>query len=200
MEEIATLLLKWGLVGLIIAAFTESFISPVLPDVILIPLALANTENAIWYGLIATLVSVAGGVVGYFIGARIGVKAARKLVPRKYLVPVRRYVTRNAAWAVFLAALSPVPYKFVSITAGALKISWPIFLVASFFGRAKRFMIEGVLIYYFGPKAIEMFNNGADIYLYAVIGLTISAVAFYAVRKFRHKKNSVATVHNGNQI
>ncbi len=189
MEDIVALLLKWGLLGLIIAAFTESFISPVLPDLILIPLALANTENAVWYGLIATLVSVAGGVVGYFIGARLGVKAARKVVPRKYLVPVRRYVTRNAGWAVFLAALSPVPYKFVSITAGALKISWPIFLVASFFGRAKRFMIEGILIYYFGPKAIEMFNEGSSMYLYAVGVLAAGAIVFYLVRRFRRKKN-----------
>ena len=84
METIIETLLEWGLTGLLIAAFTESFISPVLPDLLLIPLALANPQNAIFYGLAATLISILGGLVGYAIGLKIGMPAARKFTRKIY--------------------------------------------------------------------------------------------------------------------
>jgi undecaprenyl-diphosphatase len=127
MEDIIALFLGWGLFGLIIASFTESFCSPVLPDVLLIPLAMAQPHNAIYYGGIATVVSVLGGFIGYGIGLKIGLPAAQKMIPAKYQEKIQGFVDSNAKWAVFLAAMAPIPYKFVSITAGALKINLPLF-------------------------------------------------------------------------
>ena len=68
MAELTATLLEWGLYGLIVAAFTESFISPILPDIILLPLMLAKPQDAIFLGVVTTLVSVAGGFIGYGIG------------------------------------------------------------------------------------------------------------------------------------
>jgi len=184
METIIETLLEWGLTGLLIAAFTESFISPVLPDLLLIPLALANPQNAIFYGLAATLISILGGLVGYAIGLKIGMPAARKFIPEKYMNKIYSTVKENAILAIFLASLSPIPYKFVSITAGALKVNMPLFLVVSFLGRGKRFLLEGVLIYYFGPQAIEMFTQHKDDLL--IISLIIIATAVlvaYVIKK-----------------
>ncbi len=198
MEELINLLLDWGLVGLIIAAFMESFISPILPDLILIPLALANHEKAIWYGIIATAASVAGGVIGYWIGAKIGVKAARRMIPEKYVASVQKYVTENAVWAIFLAAMSPIPYKFVCITAGALKIRWSLFIAVSFLGRAKRFMIEGILIFYFGPAAIDLFNRYTDtVMIGSAVAVVIVAVALYLVKRLKKKPNPAIKVEVG---
>ncbi|BBB91754.1 MAG TPA: VTT domain-containing protein [Methylomusa anaerophila] len=186
MEEVTALLLQWGVAGLIAAAFTESFCSPILPDFVLIPLALASPEKALYYGMVATLASVAGGYVGHWIGRKIGLPAARKIIPPKYQELVQRYVRENAVWAIFLAALSPIPYKFVSITAGALGVRLDVFFIASFVGRAKRFLVEGVLIYYFGPKAVELFSNHSDSFIIGLLiatGLVILLV--YIVKRYR---------------
>lgn len=192
MEELTSLLLEWGLLGLLVAAFTESFISPILPDLILIPLALAHHENAIWYGMFATMASVVGGIIGYWIGAKVGVQAARRMVPEKYLSQVQKYVAGNAVWAIWLAALSPIPYKFVSITAGALRVPLPVFLVASFFGRAKRFMIEGILIFYFGPAAIELFNRYSNnVMIGSGVAIVIICAIIYLVKRAKKKSLSV---------
>ena len=199
MEELTNVLLQWGFIGLLVAAFTESFISPILPDLILIPLALAHHENAIWYGLFATIASVVGGVIGYWIGAKVGVKAARRMIPAKYLAAVQQYVTGNAVWAIWLAAMSPIPYKFVCITAGALKIRWPLFMVVSFFGRAKRFMIEGILIYYFGPAAIELFNQHSNnVVVASGLVVVIIAVIIYMVKRNKKKDSSIEAVETAN--
>ncbi|MDL2280778.1 VTT domain-containing protein [Selenomonadales bacterium OttesenSCG-928-I06] len=165
LDSLTEVFLEWGIYGLIIASFTESFISPILPDLILIPLALANPDSAILYAIAATSFSVVGGFIGYGIGRKIGIVAARKMIPEKYLEPIQEKVRRNAVWAIFLAALSPIPYKFVSIAAGAFKIRMDVFIVVSFIGRAKRFMIEGLLIYYFGDYAMDLMAEYYDIFI-----------------------------------
>ena len=162
MEYIIQLLESWGLIGLIVASFTESIFSPILPDFLLIPLALANPKNAIYYGLVATAVSVVGGILGYWLGIKYGLPLVQKIVPKKYLNIIDGFTQHNAGWAVFLAAMSPIPYKFVSITSGALRIPFGVFLFASFCGRAKRFLLEGILIYYFGEAAKDMIKNMMD--------------------------------------
>lgn len=189
MEELTNVLLNWGLLGLVIASFTESFISPILPDLILIPLALAHHEKAILYGLIATTASVAGGAIGYWVGQKVGVKAARRMIPDKYIASVQHHVTNNAVWAIFLAALSPIPYKFVCITAGALRIQWPLFMAVSFLGRAKRFLLEGFLIFYFGPAAIELFNRYSEnmMLLSALVIIAIIGI-IYLVKRSKKKE------------
>ena len=186
MDAIVEILLEWGLTGLLIAAFTESFISPVLPDLLLIPLALANPQNAIYYGFAATLVSVVGGLVGYVLGLKIGLPAARRFIPARYMDKIYCVVKENALWAIFLASLSPIPYKFVSITAGALKINLPLFLFISFLGRGKRFLLEGILIFYFGPQAIEIFTQHKDdLLIISLILITVAGLIAYVIKKSR---------------
>ncbi|WP_371368640.1 hypothetical protein SRRS_21370 [Sporomusa rhizae] len=191
MEALVVILLEWGLTGLLIAAFTESFISPVLPDLLLIPLALANPHNAVYYGLAATFASIVGGLIGYLIGLKIGLPAARKFIPNKYIDKIHDTVQDNAVLAIFLAALSPIPYKFISITAGALKINMPMFLIISFLGRGKRFFLEGILIYYFGAQAVEMFTQHKDDMLIISL-IVIAAVALVAYALKKSKKENTA--------
>jgi len=193
MENITELLQSWGVIGLLVAAFTESFISPILPDLILIPVALANPSNAIYYGLITTVVSVLGGFVGYGIGNKIGMSAAHKMIPAKYMDKINHYVQDNAAWAVFLAAMSPIPYKFISITAGALGIRMPVFVTASLLGRAKRFMVEGFIIYYFGPKAMSILESFSDNLIPISLALVaVIVVVVFAVKKFKKNEAVIA--------
>lgn len=190
MDALLAMLLEWGLPGLLIAAFTESFISPILPDLLLIPLAIANPQNAIYYGLAATAVSILGGLVGYLIGLKLGVPATRKFIPAKYLEQIHNTVQQNALWAIFIASLSPIPYKFVSITAGALKINMPAFLFVSLLGRGKRFLLEGVLIYYFGPQAMEMISQNKDDMLIVSVLVIVLAILAYVLK--RGKKTDTA--------
>lgn len=186
MEAIISILVGWGMVGLAIAAFTESFCSPILPDLLLIPLALAQPEHAIYYGCVATVASVIGGFLGYGIGNKIGLPAAKKMIPAKYEEKIRTVAEENAKWAIFLAALSPIPYKFVSITAGALQISLPVFVVISFIGRAKRFLLESILLYYYGPKAEHIFTQHTDEVLLITIGIVgLIAVVVYVIKRFK---------------
>jgi len=159
MDTIIQMLLNYGTLGLALAAFTESFLSPILPDVLLVPLALAAPQKAIYYGLVATGASIVGGCFGYALGHKFGPPALKRFVASCYLERIHRLIEKHGAWAIFLGALAPIPYKFISITAGALRVPLPVFLAASLFGRAKRFLLEGILIYYYGPQALSFVQN-----------------------------------------
>jgi undecaprenyl-diphosphatase len=150
---------SYGMPGLFIIAFAESVFSPILPDLLLIPMALALPEKAIDYGMVATAGSVLGGLVGYTIGKRVGLPALKRFVPPRYVSVVRSLADQYGAWTVFIGALSPIPYKFITITSGVLRIKLPVFIAASIGGRAKRFILEGILIFYYGPRAVEVLQG-----------------------------------------
>ena len=67
-----------------------------------------------------------------------------------------RLVEKHGKWALFWGALAPIPYKFVSISAGVLNIDMKTFVIITIIGRLKRYLIEGMLVYYFGGAVIEL--------------------------------------------
>lgn len=190
MESLTALLLEWGLWGLIIASFTESFCSPILPDVVLIPLALLHPDMAIYYGIIATVVSVLGGFIGYWIGQKWGMPVVHKVMPDKYAHKIQEFAdSDNVSWTIFLAAMSPIPYKCVSITAGAFRVKWSVFIVASILGRAKRFFLEAVLIYYFGEAAVKFFQERPhDVLLASLLFVVLFGIGIYVYKRYRKGK------------
>lgn len=176
-EQFVQLFLSYGLIGLIIASFTESFISPILPDILLIPMALAAPEKAIYYAVIATTASVLGGLIGYAAGFKFGPPLVERFIPPRYAEMAHKWIVEYGGWAIVVSALAPIPYKFVCITAGVFKVNRGVFLIASIIGRAKRFLLEGILIFYYGPKAVELMKAYSD---ETAIGLVVIVLVLIA--------------------
>ena len=184
MEQLIQLFQHYGAAGLFFVSFIESFISPILPDLILIPMALSTPEKAIYYSLIATLASVLGGIIGYFIGKRLGLPVLEKYASAKHVETIHNWLEKYGGWAIFIAALAPIPYKFVSISAGVFRVNMFVFLLASVFGRGKRFLLEGILIFYYGPKAVELIKNYSNNFIIGFVAIAIiGVIAILLMRK-----------------
>ncbi len=190
MEALLVFFQNFGTVGLFIVSFIESFISPILPDLLLIPMALSAPEKAIYYSVIATAASVLGGIVGYFIGNRLGIPVLQKYAPAKHVETIHNWLERYGGWAIFFAAMAPIPYKFVSISAGVFRVNMVIFLLASVLGRGKRFLLEGVLIFYYGPKAVELIKTYSNNFIVGfLIVCAVIAVSIVVMRRKPKLKN-----------
>jgi len=190
-EQLIIFFQNFGVLGLFIISFIESIFSPILPDLLLVPMALSVPEKAIYYSIIATVGSVLGGIVGYFIGNKYGIIAVKKYVPNKYVEKINGWLEQYGGWAIFLAALAPIPYKFVSISSGVFRINMVVFLIASVFGRGKRFLLEGILIFYYGPQAIELIKTYSNAFMIGVtIFIVLLAVAIAVMRKVPQRKLS----------
>ena len=104
---------NYGTVGLFVIALAESVsvFSPILPDLLLIPLAIANPQNAIYYGLVATVASILGGLIGYAIGKMCGLRVIKRFIPLHYIDQMRLLADKYGVWAIYIGALLPIPTK-----------------------------------------------------------------------------------------
>lgn len=135
-------------------AFAESSFFPVPPDTILVPMSLARPKNAWTYALICTLTSVAGGLLGYAIGALLFETLGKWLISIYGYgdkVDEMRLLYAEWGWAVIVfKGLTPIPYKIVTITSGLLAYDLPAFIVLSLLTRGARFYLVAVLLDRFG--------------------------------------------------
>ena len=141
--------------ALFLLAFCESSFFPIPPDVLLIALAVGKPEKSLKYAAVCTAGSILGAVGGYIIGwqfmAGVGVKIVDFYGLTEKVAYIETLYNQYDAWAVGIAGFTPIPYKVFTITAGAFKINFFVFIVASMLSRAARFFIVGALIYAFGP-------------------------------------------------
>ncbi|MEN8831540.1 YqaA family protein [Pacificibacter sp.] len=139
---------------LALVAFVESSVFPIPPDILMIPLIVARPKDAFKIAAIATLASVAGGMLGYYIGygafESIGKPVLEFYGKDAYFDEFAAKYNEYGAWAVLIAGVTPFPYKVITILSGATALSLPVFIAASVFARALRFFVVATLLWKFG--------------------------------------------------
>ncbi len=142
----------WALAGV---AFIESSVFPIPPDVMLIPMALAERAKAWLYAAIATAASVIGGLAGYAIGYFLFETIGQPLIALYgYTEAFESFADRYnewGAWIVFIAGTTPFPYKVITIASGVTALDLGVFIVASVLARGARFFLVAGLLYWLGP-------------------------------------------------
>ena len=135
-------------------AFAESSFFPVPPDVMLIPMSLARPNKAWLYALVCTIASVAGGVLGYAIGAVLYDSVGQWLIHLygygDKVEAFRAAYAQYGAWIILLKGLTPIPYKIVTITSGFAGYNLPLFVLLSIVARGGRFFIVAILLNRYG--------------------------------------------------
>src|SRR5580704_10950126 len=138
-------------------SFAESSFFPVPPDVMLIPMSLARPERAYVMAAWCTVTSVAGGILGYAIGALLYDSVGGWLIQLYgYSGKVETFRAAYAqwgAWIILLKGLTPIPYKIVTITSGFAGYNLGLFILFSIITRGARFFIEAFLLNRYGEQA-----------------------------------------------
>lgn len=168
----------WYLGGL---SFAESSFFPIPPDVMLAPMSLANPSRAWLFALITTVASVAGGVLGYFIGMFAFDLIEPVIRDGRYwdgYLEAREWFVRWGFWAVFLAGFSPIPYKVFTIAAGVAAMALLPFVLASLIGRGARFFLVAGLMALGGARMEALLQRYVDRLGWATIALVVIGVIF----------------------
>jgi len=135
----------------------EASFFPIPPDPLLMALCLGAIKRSLRFAAIATAASVVGGIVGYLIGAGAWQALGGFFfdyvpgVTPDAFQGIQEFYERYDFWAVFLAGLTPIPYKVFTLSAGVFSINFPVFVIASILSRGLRFFAEAGLIYWKGP-------------------------------------------------
>jgi membrane protein YqaA with SNARE-associated domain len=136
-------------------SFAESSFFPIPPDLLLIPMVLAERAKALRFAGVCTVASVVGGIAGYLIGAFLFNELARPILDiygfSEKFNTFAGWYNDWGAWIVFTAGLTPFPYKVITIASGATGLDFLVFTLASVASRGLRFFVEAGLLYWIGP-------------------------------------------------
>ena len=165
LEQITDSVVSWassfGLVGLAVVSASEAALQPVPPDLLVIPMSLdANSEFellAIFF--VVTLFSVIGSLGGYGIGLYAGRPAIEKIAKPSLSRKLDELISRYGDAGVFIAAVSPIPYKLLAWMAGAGRMEMRTFISAGIFGRSIRFGMEVLVVGFWGEEFVQMLEE-----------------------------------------
>ncbi len=176
-------LVRAGPWGLAAVCALEPSVLPLSPDLVLSSLILGSLEGGLVWALalggIASAACFAGSMAAYGLGRWGGHWILGRLLSPQGLRRVESVQERYGAWALFVAAVAPLPYKWFTLAAGAFGTSFPAFCLACGAGRTLRFLALASLVYLVGDSA-GLYLRGAA---YVVGAAALVAVGVLLVRR-----------------
>jgi membrane protein YqaA with SNARE-associated domain len=161
-------------------SFVESSFFPIPPDTMLIPMSLARPDRAYFFATVCTLTSVAGGMLGYFIGAALYDSLGAWLIHLYgYGGRVEAFREAYAAWGtwiILLKGVTPIPYKIVTITSGFAGYNFAMFVLMSLIARGMRFFLLAFLLHRFGPQAREIIEKRLGLWVTIAVLVLVSGI------------------------
>ena len=177
---------------LALVSFIESSFFPIPPDVMVIPMVISKKSDFIKIFLIATIFSVLGGILGYFIGAfffDVGMQIMNIYGYEDRLINLKNNLLNSEgfyAWLgiLFLAGFTPLPYKVFTIASGLIGFNILIFILISLISRGLRFFVISYLSYKFGDLFTQFMNkHGSQWFTIVGILIVIAGIMIYLIFK-----------------
>src|ERR1700683_4057472 len=166
-------------------SFAESSFFPVPPDAMLIQMALARPDRAFFFATVCTITSVAGGILGYFIGAELYATLGQWLISLygygDKVEAFRDAYAHYGAWIILLKGLTPIPYKIVTITSGFAGFNFVLFIVLSVITHGARFYLVAFLLNRYGDRARHVLEERLG--LWTAIFLMVLVIGFIVVAR-----------------
>ena len=170
-------------------SFIESFVFPIPPDVIIIPMTIAKRHEWFKIALIATVGSVLGACLGYFIGYvffnEIGIRIFEFYgVDPSFWKEKVSSEGGTIAWMTLLAiaGFSPIPFKLLTISSGFVHFNLVYFVIVALLTRGLRFFLIAFLIGNFGSTMKRLIEK--KLLKISIIFSLIIIIFAYLVYKF----------------
>lgn len=175
---------RYAIPVLFLVSFVESSFFPIPPDVLLIAMVIAAPAGWFRLALICSIGSVLGGMFGYLIGYQFMDLIGNRIVEfyhfQEKWEKIGVLYDKYDVWAVVVAGFTPLPYKVFTLSAGAFKINFSTFVLASAVSRSARFFLVAALLYKFGPPfkvLIEKYFN-----LFTIIFVFLLVFGFFILK------------------
>jgi membrane protein YqaA with SNARE-associated domain len=169
---------RWVLAAV---SFSESAFLPLPVDAVSIPLMLADRRSIWWVVLIATVTSVAGGMVGYVIGRFLFDTVGQWLIDlyglQSQFTAFQSYFAEMGWLIVIIGGLTPLPYKVIAIASGLGRFDLWAFLLFSILSRGVRFSVLGLLFWWFGPPIKDFIDKNLALAGWIVLILLVGGFA-----------------------
>jgi len=175
---------RHAMYALAVVAFLESSVFPIPPDVLMIPMIIARPGRAWAIAGIALVGSIAGALLGYYIGWGLFESVGRPVLEfygkTAYFDQFRQSFNQWGAWAVLIAGITPFPFKVITILSGSTGLNLWVFLIAAIIARGLRFYIVAALLWRFGAPIRALIERRLGLLFTLFIVILIGS--FYLVK------------------
>ena len=159
-------------------SFAESSVFPIPPDTMLIPMSLARPDKAWYFATLCTVTSVAGGLLGYFIGAVLYDSLGQWLIHIYGLGgkvdAFREAYNHYGALIILLKGVTPIPYKLVTIVSGFARFNLLLFVLCSIIARGGRFFVAAILLNRYGEWIRLRIERNLTLWVVLLIALLVA--------------------------
>lgn len=163
---------------LALVSFAESSVFPIPPDLLMIPMILARPSRAFIVAAVAMAASVAGGMLGYAIGAfafdSIGQPILESMGKAHAMEEFNATFNGAGFWAVLGAGITPFPYKVITIMSGWTGMPLTTFVITSIVARGLRFFIVAWLLWKFGSPVRDFIEKRLGLVFTAFFAILIA--------------------------
>jgi membrane protein YqaA with SNARE-associated domain len=178
---------RYALGALAAISFAESSFFPIPPDVMLIPMVVAKRSGWWRIALVCTIASVLGALLGYAIGAFLFETVGRWLLDFYHAqAAFDRVITWYDDWGwlgILAGAVTPIPYKVLTIFSGTVGFALPVFVAVSIVGRGLRFFVVAGLLYWFGEPIKAFIEKRLTLVFVAFLALLLGGFAVVSLIK-----------------
>ncbi len=166
-------------------SFAESSFFPMPPDLLLVPMVLADRKNAFRLAAWCTLTSVVGGLLGYAIGDFLYNTVGQWLINAygyvSDLETFRAAYNQWGGWIILIKGLTPIPYKLVTIASGFAHYNIWLFVIFSIISRGGRFLFISALLYWIGEPVREFIEKRLGLVL---LGFAVLVIGGFFIARY----------------
>lgn len=164
-----------------IFAISESVVNPFPLELLLIPSIVKYPHKYIKYAFLAALMSTIGAIFGYILGYYLEDKIIKSFINISEFIPIYE---KYGALIILIGAITPLPFKLVTVASGVFKINLILLIMYSFIGRYIRYQIITLLTYYYGSKMLGAFrkiNNYSNKIKYFLLFICLSSGLYFFI-------------------
>lgn len=165
---------------LALISFAESSVFPLPPDLMMIPMIIADKARAWRIAFICSVSSVGGALVGYSIGYYFFETVGRWVIDLYNLQAgfdwFQAEFQAKGFWIILAKGLTPIPFKLLTIASGAAKLSLSQFIIASVIARSFRFYVLASLLWLFGEKARVFIDRYLGLVFVGMLALVVAGI------------------------
>lgn len=183
MDNLINILANYGIIGIMIAAFSEAIFLPVPMELVSIPTYLLSPNKAFFYSIILVLFSVLGSIAGYYLGKAFGKPLMNRLVSIENFNRLKTLYNSNSFLTILTSSFTPIPYEAYVLSAGIFNIDFRKYLLASAISRVIRHLPQGILITLYGDALLSQLKNYTLI-ICSIIFIVILSLKYLIKRSF----------------
>lgn len=170
-----------GLWSIGVMSFLETTVVPIPIEVVLIPYMLAR-RDILWRIATVTLIgcvlgALVGYGVGYFVFDTLGAWIVETMEWQQQFDSTQTWFENNGFWAVLAIGVTPVPFQVAMLVAGVMKYPIWLFVLATLAARGVRYYGLGLLVCWFGGRALTLWERHKKTTAVAITGVIAIAIA-----------------------